>query len=288
MKMPKSPPFTAVLSGFILAVGVLIGSSCTEQPKPFRLRVRYEPAGKIVRYKMETHRVGSVSSGDKLVREIDVKTEGDIYYITQEMLPDSTAAVREKYIWTWDERADDTSQLVRKTREFNYDLLVTPLGKVNDLKMVDAPHKGYEDYARAFSQQGVTIFPDEEVSVGYQWTQTTSVALPGGDIDTASTVYKIKGSARKMGYECAIIEYSGNLVLPIFRVPADTLKAQGVDWIEMTGILYFARDAGIAVSSEERRRVVSDREYLKNDELVYRKAELEEMISYYVVSVDKK
>jgi len=88
------------------------------------------------------------------------------------------------------------------------------------------------------------VFPDEKISTGYTWTQKTPVDLPSGDTTTASMTYKIKGTTQKMGYNCAIIEYNGTVVLPLFRDPQDTTAFEMVDWIEMSGILYYGIDIG--------------------------------------------
>lgn len=284
--MKKPHPLTAIAVFTGLAGLLLIGLSCSNQPASFKLAVKYDPVGTAIQYKLESHRVGSVYKGDELIEDFDVKVEGDIIYTTQKVLANGDCIVLEENIWSWDEPADDSGQMKRITRDYAYKYVISTAGKMTDLKMLGKSSQSWEDYVRNFVEQGMPIFPDETVTAGYAWTQVSSVVLPDSQKIDVSMKYTIKGTSNKQGYHCAIIDYKGNLAIPLFRDPADSMSAFGVDWIELNGILYFAIDAGKNINAEERRRVVSKRTYLdkKTGEPVERRHEFEATISSNLVS----
>ncbi len=285
--MKPSPPLTAIVI-IGLALIVFFGLSCTKQPTTYKLEVKYAPAGKILEYKLESHRVGSAFKNGELVENFDTKVEGDIIYTTQKVLPDGNCLILEENVWSWDEPVDDSGQVKRITRDYAYKYEIAPTGKMTDLKMLGEPSQPWEDYVKSFVEQGMPIFPEEPVSAGYQWVQKASVTLPDSQIYEAITTYTIKGTANKDGYDCVIIDYKGNLAIPLFKDPNDSLSASGVDWIEVNGLLYFAIDGGMAVNSEERRRVVSERSYIdrKTGEAVARRHEFDAVISSNLASLE--
>jgi hypothetical protein len=259
--------------------------SCSNQPTTFKLTVNHAPVGKVIEYKLESHRVGSAYKNDELVEDFDVKVEGDIIYTTQKMLGGGDAIVLEENVWSWDEPVDDSGQVKRITKDYAYKFQISSTGKVTDLKMLGKSSQVWEDYVREYTNQGMPNFPDQKISAGHSWTQTASVTLPDSEVVEVSTQYTIKGTASKDGYECAIIEYKGNLVLPIFPDPVDSLSPTGVDRIELNGILYFSIEAGMAVNSEERRRVVTERSFTKEGKPIERRSEFEAVISYNLISI---
>jgi hypothetical protein len=259
---------------------MLCGLSCSNQPITFQLSHNREPVGKKVQYRLEAQRVGTIYKNDELDHEIDLQIEADIIYSTKDILPNGNAIVLEENRWSYDVPADDSGKVKRKTKEYTYSLHVAPNGKVLEFEMVGDNSPTWERYSRSFYEQGVPVFPDEEITIGYTWTQKATVTLPNNETAQAGTTYRVKGTAKKMGYDCAIIEYKGNLVLPIFPNPKDSISIQGVDMIEMSGILYFGYDVGMSVGSEESRRVVSERQYDTPSESYLRRSEVDEMVSY--------
>jgi hypothetical protein len=285
--MKLSPPLAAIAIPMGLTALIISGLSCSSQPTTFKLRVKYDPVGTTAEYKMDSHRVGMVYKNDEMVEEFDVKVEGDILYTTQKVLPDGDCIVLEENVWSWDEPVDDSGQVKRITKDYAYKYRISPLGKMTDMKMLGKPSKQWEDYVISFVEQGMPIFPEEAISAGYKWSQTAMVELPDQNTFEAITDYTIKGTAQKNGYNCAIIEYKGNLAIPLFPEADDTLSAFGVDHIELNGILFFAIDAGFGINSEERRRVISERSFpdKKTGEIIHRRHEFEATISSNLISL---
>ncbi len=275
----KSLTAKITVSCIAAIISILTVISCTQKPTLLLLRVNYEPVGKILKYSLELQRVGTAYKNDEFVKDIDKKLEAEITYTTKKIFPDGSAAVIEENKWSWDE-VTDSGQVKRKTTEYAYDLRIAPNGRIIDFKMLGDICRPWENYAGNYYEQGVPVFPDSAIPIGYSWTQNAEIEIPDGDTTEVSAIYKVKGTTRKMGYNCAIIEYSGNLVLPLFPDPDDSTAAWGVDRIEMNGILYFAYKEGISVSSEERRRVICERHTISDGEEIVKRSELEEAGSY--------
>ena len=279
----KSPPLFFTLGVFFSTAALLGGLSCSSEPKSVLLQMKYGSPGSSISYKFSADQVGKVYSDSGLIRDFDVKVEGDIVYNTEDTLPGGGAIILEKNRWSWDEPADDSGQVKRVTQEYAYRVEMLADGKVVSLEMLNKPSQQSEDYVRNFAQQANPVFPHQRVAPGFSWLQTVPVELVDGTVDTSKMTFKLKGIARKMGYECAILEYSGNLVLPVFPNPDDTVAVSGIDRIDISGISYMAIDAGIIVTSDERRRTDREREYVGEKGKRTRRSDIESVMNFELV-----
>jgi len=268
-----------------LAAAIVAGLSCSSEPESVLLRVKYGSPGSSASYKFSADEVGKVYADTGAAREFDIKVEGDISYNTLDTLPDGGAIILEKNRWSWDEPADDSGQVKRVTREYAYKTEMRADGKIVKLDMVDKPSQQAEDYVRNFAEQANPVYPDHKVAPGYSWMQTVPIEIIGGAVDTSKMTFKFKGMARKMGYDCAVLEYSGNLVLPVFPNPDDTTVVSGIDRIEISGITYFAVDEGILISFDERRRTNRERKYVNKKEEKTRRSEIESVMNFELVDL---
>ena len=123
------------------------------------------------------------------------------------------------------------------------------------------------------------IFPTDKIKIGHKWTQSSTVELENGEMAHSGTTYTVKGTARKLEHDCVILEYKGKLMLPYIPESKDSTEARGHDQIEMNGLLYIDYKAGILVSSEERRRIISIRSRYRDNKLIEHTAESDEMVS---------
>jgi len=282
----KSPPSLTALCIVCAAAVAAAIVSCSPEPQTYRLHVNFGSPGVVSTYKFHGDEVGKIYKDGELSRDFDMKIEGDIIYKVKDTLPGGGAVVIEKNIWSWDEPAKDSGQVKRATKEYTYELQMHPTGKVMDLKMLDKPSDQWEEYVRAYARQANPIFPEEKIAPGYSWLQTVPVELPDGAVDTSDLRLTFKGTARKNGYNCAIIEFKGNVILPIFLNPEDTMQLVGVDRIEVNGITYQAIDKGMIVTSDERRRTIRDRNFLEGGEPVSRRSEIESVIKIELISIE--
>jgi hypothetical protein len=279
----KSPPPHVAFCMILLAAVVAVGLSCSSEPQSIQLRMKYGSPGSSTSYKFTASEVGKVYGDSGLIRDFDIKIEGDIAYNTKDTLPGGGAIILEKNRWSWDEPADDSGQVKRVTREYAYNIRMLANGKVDHLEMIDKPSQQSEDYVRNFAQQANPVFPDQKVAPGYNWLQTVPVEIISGAVDTSKMTFKFKGLARKMGRQCAVLEYSGNLVLPVFPNPDDTLEISGIDRIDISGISYFAIDEGIIITSDEKRRTNRERRYVNKEGEKSRRSEIESVMNFELV-----
>lgn len=285
--MKSSIPLTAGRRLGAVVVFLLTGwlLSCSQPPQSFVLRAKYEPVGKVQSYLLTSHRVGKEWRDDKLTREIDSKIEAEAVYTTQKMLPNGNAVVLEENRWHWDEPTDSSGNMKRVTKEYAYNHEIAPSGKVVSFRMIGESTPQWENYARQYYEQGVPVFPDTPVMIDSGWIQKVTVDLPDGSKAEAATTYRLKGTTYKLGYQCAVIEYQGNMVFPLFPDAADTTGLQGVDRVEAKGILYYGYEIGTAVSSDESRRMKVDRTVIKGGQKVHLTADFEEVVGYALTAI---
>lgn len=264
---------------------LLFWGACSQQPKSFRLRVSYEPVGQVIAYTLTSHRVGKEYRDDSLFRDFDRKTEASIIFTTQKVLPNGNAIVLEEDRWHWDEPVDTTGKVKRVSNEYAYNQEFAPTGKIVSFKILGKSLPREDKYLQNYIEQANPVFPEIDVTVGHQWTQNSTVTLPDGSTGNAVMNYRVKGTAYKTGHQCALVEYQGNMVLPIFSDSTDTTGLQGVDRADVNGMLYQAVDVGIMVGFEERRRLTADRTMVKEGRKLKVRVEFEDVISYSLDSV---
>ena len=233
---------TAALTALVCII--LIG--CVQGDKRITLRLKYQPGMKLV-YDQTTKSSWKVTAGDSLIEESSNAYSADIIFHIVSMSDDSTAEVLDSSTWSYQvpSKADSTQmETVEHTRVST--LFVQPDGRYTDL--VFSPDEKLSSVTRlkSYFEQGMPVFPSGELTPGYSWTQTTKVMLPDETMD-ASTTYRIKSLAREAGYDCAVIEYEGNMIIPVVATEEKGCLRKGYDKITISGVTYFAYKEGIVV-----------------------------------------
>ena len=243
------------LTALILLLVLFV--SCTESDKAIKLEFKYKP-GMILEYEQNSKRQTEVFMADSLVKN---ETDESLATVRQEILEivnDSTFSINEIDTWFYTRpNKDDSSQVDSVTYAREMDLLVLQNGKIIDFDFKDEKEKS-TSYMKNYYEQGLPIFPSVDVHPGYSWTQTTSVVLPSETMN-ASTTYTIKSFVRELGYDCAVIEYTGNLLIPIEPKKDDKTQRSGLDRIQTNGMIYFAYIDGIVIKQTEKWETIGDR-----------------------------
>jgi hypothetical protein len=266
---------TAVL---ILALIGLCIVSCEQGGKQVKLQFRYSPGMKL-EYEQVTRGNVLVTSGDSTIRDQARETTVDIEHFVRRTVNDSTAEIVENkkiYYHTLNRLDSSVVDTVEEGREIVF--YVAPNGKIMDLEVSGESDEAYTEYLRNFYEQGMPVFPDNEISQGYKWTQTYKVILEGEEME-ASTTYEAKSFVRERGYDCLVLEYDGNLILPIAEKETDEYSERGVNRINATGLMYFAYKEGIVILQRERWVMDGDRSRTYID----RKKEFKVAVEYDVV-----
>ncbi|MFH1374274.1 MAG: hypothetical protein ABII79_10805 [bacterium] len=240
----------------IMALSLLIG--CSQGEKKVMLRYRYEPGTKLA-YLQIAKRKSQVVQADSTIKESTGSFEVRIEQLVKQVFPDSTAEVDESATWVFEKpNKEDTTIIDTVEQNRRMVFRVSPRGKVLDIKFTG--DEGYTSiqYIKNFYEQGMPVFPAREQSPGDSWTQTTRVILPGEAME-ASMTYTVLSLAREAGYDCAVIESEGNMVLPIESQPQDSVQRSGLDRISSSGVFYFAYREGLVVLQRERWTIDRER-----------------------------
>jgi hypothetical protein len=238
------------LAAALLLAAILL-TGCEQGRKKVTLRFKYQPGLHLV-YDLNQKANHRRLEGDSVVSRGSSEIQMVIEETVRRMVDDSTAEILEFSEWTstWSKEGDSaTSDTNLDSREMI--LYVKPNGKVIDIEFVSKTPEASIDYLENYYEQGFPVFPAGEHSQGYSWTQTTKVLLEEEPVE-ASTTYKIESFAREQGYDCVVISYDGNLVIPVKPGPDDSLETRGVNRIQITGMMYFAHKEGITVSNRDR------------------------------------
>ncbi len=247
------------LTAIIIPVVILtLVGSCSQGDKKVMLRYKFEPGLKLS-YEQVSKRLTKIAETDSTIKEWSTTFEIKIEQLINRVYPDNTADIIEYSTWKYEMPSkEDTSviETVEKTRELV--LRVQPNGKVLDVEFKKNEDYSNIRYIKNYYEQGMPVFPPHEVSPGYSWTQTTKVILPGEPME-ASMTYKVTSLVREAGYDCAVIECNGNMIIPVEANPKDSVQHSGIDRIKTTGLLYFAYREGLVVMQRERWVINRDR-----------------------------
>jgi hypothetical protein len=282
-----------VLIGCCLA---LFLCGCSTGDKEVSLRLKLTPNLEL-KYRQVTK--GSIQTyhGDSLTSNRHNELTWDILWQVKRVLEDGTAEIYETKSYRLYSKNEKDSVLSDTVYEGDpYILYMQPNGKIVDLDFAKPSSSVDLAYAQDYWQQGTAVYPEGQHGPGYSWTQTTRVVLPDGPIE-ASTTYTIKSLVRERGYDCAVIEYDGNMVLPIqpFRressSPGEAFdQISGVDRIKASGNLYFAYKEGVIVLQRERWTLDGERvrRYDKSSENVITRVHIEYDVDHSLIEMKPK
>ncbi len=256
--------FCAVLSaGFVLV-------TCDQDTKKVALRFKFQP-GMALTYQRVLRGLVQVTdrNRDVVLRNDFAETTADIDYRVRRILEDSTAEIIDSKKWQFKttSRLDSIpSDTAARERERNDQVIkyIKPNGRVVDMEFVSDITSDQLEYFKELYKQGTPVFPNGDIGQGHSWTQTTTVVLPDGPME-ASTTYTIRSFTRERGYDCVVIEYDGNSIIPLPAHEDEKYDMiSGVDLITSKGHLYFAYKEGIAVLVRERWILDGDRTLRRN------------------------
>ncbi|MEW6412321.1 MAG: hypothetical protein AB1483_07585 [Candidatus Zixiibacteriota bacterium] len=267
---------TAIL--LMSAAALLIGS-CSQGEKRISLRFKFEPGMKL-QYEQTSKVREKVLEADSIIYEHAEEYKVDIEQEFVKFVDDTAAQVSEHAIWHFmrPSKEDSTKMEPYQTERTTF-MTVLPNGKIVEVEFVDLKEQSRIKYIKNYYEQGLPVFPSGEKPVGYNWTQTTKVVLPNESME-ASTTFLIKSLVRESGYDCALIEYEGNLVIPVEPAAKDSTMRSGLDKIKSKGHMYFAYKEGLVVLQKETWKVDGDRSRLKDGKMVNFKVDVENEAVY--------
>jgi len=243
-----------IVTAALTIVAVCLWLGCAQGDKRVQLRFNMGPDAELTYNQVNRNSV-EVIRGDSTLYDYEVTYNAVVSYLTEEVISDTSWIVDELVTWTWTEpNKDDTTQMDTLSRDREIRMKMFASGRVTDVEAIDTTYKKRIDYIRQYYEQGLPVFPSGEHAPGYSWTQTTTVMIPDSPDEKteASTTFTIKSLARESGYDCAVIEFDGNMYIPVDMISEDSARVTGVDRINATGAIYFAYRDGFIVMQRER------------------------------------
>ncbi len=237
----------------MLALTMLSLTSCDQGEKRVLLKHKYKP-GLELSYLQEIKGLAVERTSDSTCHDLSTEAEVNIGMYVRELVDDSLGKIIISY--KQHTRSEDRiSGKIKDTTATSPDLIATmaPSGEIIKMEMEDSVgNEAHLKYYRDLYQQGTPTYPASEVTQGFRWVQSFKVSIEGEEVDAATT-YEVKAFVREAGYDCVLIEYSGNLVIPVLPEKGkDSTYLGGVDRVTSKGVIYFAYREGMTVIQKER------------------------------------
>lgn len=246
---------TAIL--LLTALVSLAVWSCSQGEKKITLRFKYEP-GLTLTYHQVSNYTEKVMIADSVIGSGTHGYEVDIKQEVKRLLNDTTAEILETDVFhIVGPSKEDSTKIDTVDTERQITLTVMNNGKFVNFDMAGSTDAGRKAYLRNFYEQGSPVFPSGEKAPGYSWTQTTKVVLPEETAE-ASTTYRIKSLVREAGYDCAVIEFDGNLILPRSYTEGDSVVHTGIERLKTNGVIYFAYREGFLLEQRDKWQLEAD------------------------------
>ena len=266
----------------LMAIAVL---QCSQGDKKVSLRLKFTE-GETLHYKQTGHRTTQIIENDSIVK---TKSSSPEFTITEKILEvkGDVATIHESVMSKVIKKIPDDTTGAMDTTDWidEYTYSVQPNGKVLNMDWGNVESDTRVAYLQNYYEQIMPIFPSEDVSPGYSWTQTTKVVLPD-DVMEASTTYRVKSLVREGGYDCVVIEYDGTLLIPLLPSEAEPELVSGLDSIQASGVNYFAYQKGLTVLLRQRLVVDGRREMLRDGKTVHRNIKGQVDAEYSLVKIE--
>ncbi len=279
--MKKSLLFLTAALCLILLV------NCSQGEKRVKLRYKYVP-GLNLEYEQKMTRAIKILAKDSIIKDYDRLLTVRVVQTVKSVSDDGIAVIYEEDHWSYEAPSkEDSLKLDTITETHSFTVSVSPNGKLHDVDFGEDACVTSASYNRTYWEQGMPEFPDGEVAPGHSWTQTNKVILPDETLE-ASTTFRVKSLVREAGYDCAVIEFDGDMVIPLVPDPDDSTQRAGLDRIKTTGMIYFAYREGIVVLQRERWLVAGTRQKLEEGEMIEYQITVESDSEYILKKMQRK
>ncbi|MEE8577652.1 MAG: hypothetical protein V3T31_10390 [candidate division Zixibacteria bacterium] len=270
---------TTILALCLLLCPLAILNGCGQQKKSVKLQFKFDEGLTSIE-DWTSKRQWKKWVNDSLVAEGTQDLEYVNHRLVKRVLPDGTSEHLLSLAWTKRSRIRKETIEVDTTRDStSYSIMALPNGRIVDVELPPEKGRHNESYWKSYYEQSSPVMPSETISQGHTWSQITKVLLDDEEVE-AVVNYELKGFASEKGYDCVMIEHSGNIIIPVGVDEGDATERHGVDKIETSGLFYFAYLEGVIISSRERWLMKSEREALNEGVLEKQYMEMESVVGY--------
>lgn len=252
----------------VLAIGLIAAFwGCSGQQQDFVLRYRFQP-GKTQTYEHITTRNYQVRMQDSIIDSGSGEYRMIIQTTCRNMVNDTTAEIAEVHTWTVTKRnPDDSTKVDSSVTEERLSVWMMTNGRISNIEFAGEQNVTQSTYTQNVVDQGTPVFPSNRLSTGSNWTQTSQISVGEKQYD-ASTTFQVTGFMKEGSYDCAVIKYQGNMIIPVIENPTDSVKRSGIDHVTTDGTLYFAPVEGLLVKQHEHWTIAGERKKLVNEAYV--------------------
>lgn len=234
--------------GPIMALCILI--SCDPGKKEIKLAYKFRPS--------QSREYVSIIKISSTLNETGKSIQKDNYSFKSTLLEqviaviDSTKArisltnISEKPEMPISETGHNKTQMA-----WSIEYLIANNGKILEFFPEDSGSNAVIEAYRNYYEQASPVFPDEPVSENQSWGQTVKLIVKDEGPTSAETKYNVKAFVREAGYDCAVIEYAGNMIIPFRKIEPDGSIMIGLNRIGTKGVIYFGYVHGMIVKQEE-------------------------------------
>ena len=246
----------------LLTAAVILFAGCESGNRQVTLTYKFD-ADKIYHFKFDSRTSSSMYEKGELVYRGDKKHEILYTQETVEIIDSSKARQRFTYTIT------NSSDKNHGPDEWSSEFVMSNDGRVVGFDDENNGAQQSLDYFRQLMEQAAPVYPEQPISPGYSWNNTVKVLLEEGPVD-ASTIYTLKDIVREAGYDCAVIEYKGTMIIPLDKGAQDNPDADisGTDRIEVEGVTYFAYKEGIVIKEQESSRLLREGSVVKDSKAI--------------------
>ncbi len=250
----KDRKFIAIIQA---ALCCLLIFGCAKETREVRLVYKFKPGQKRI-YSNQIKSDSRIYEGKNLVSSSNLTYRSQL---TEEVLSttdSSTARIRLIDVSRQPNLyKKDTSDADTVTHKWTLEYLMNANGRVLEIFPQNPHGNEWLDYYKNYYEQALPVLPDIPVTPGYSWSQTVKLIIKDEGSTQVETTYRLKALAREAGYDCAIIEYQGNLVLPYRKTTPNGTEIERLDKARTKGTIYFAYKEGAIIRQDEVYEVES-------------------------------
>jgi hypothetical protein len=237
-------------TSIILLLGLLL-AGCGTGVKETRIAFKFEP-GQKQQYINEVKISAQIyDSAGKLTNTSNLSYQSTLYEEVISAADSSRARIRLTDIVNRPSSSGSAFAADSITHKWSIECLMGTNGKVLDIYPGDSISHDILNFYKNYYEQALPVFPEKPVREGDSWKQTIHLMVRQEGAKKAETEYKIRSFVREGGYDCAIIEYKGNMILPFQGVEKDGSLVVKLERVNTKGVIYFAYNEGLIIRQQE-------------------------------------
>jgi hypothetical protein len=255
--------FFAIKTAVIISLTTAV--YCDSGKKEVRFLFKFKP-GLTREYRNLVKTTATITEGNKPVKKENYSRQSRVLEQVIAVLDSSKARVSLSSIYDAPEAASasPSDSGASKPRVWSIEYLTAANGKILEFFPHDSTEREMVEAYKNYYEQAAPVFPDQPVGEGYSWSQTTRLIVKEEGTTNVETRYKVRSFVREAGYDCAVIDFEGDMVLPFRSTKSDETLVVGLEKIKAKGVIYFGYLIGTIIKQEETYDFRSEGECIKN------------------------